>query len=43
VSDLDAPGESQFSGRELQEQGLTVVIKNQPGAVIISYKQVKGK
>jgi alpha-galactosidase len=43
VSDLDAPGESQFSGRELQEQGLTVVIKNQPGAVIISYKQVKEK
>jgi alpha-galactosidase len=42
VSNLDAPGESQFSGRELEEQGLPVVIQNQPGAVIITYKQVKG-
>jgi len=42
VSNLDAPGESQFSGRELEEQGLPVVIKDQPGAVIIFYKQVKG-
>ena len=42
VSNLDAPGESQFSGRELEEQGLPVVIKDQPGAVIIIYKKVKG-
>jgi len=41
ISNLDAPDESQFSGRELEEKGLPVVIKNQPGAVIIFYKQVK--
>ena len=41
VSNLDAPGESQFSGRELEEQGLPVEIKDQPGAVIITYKQIK--
>ena len=42
VSDLDAPGEVQVSGRELEEHGLPVVIKDQPGAVIILYKRVKG-
>jgi len=42
VSNLDAPGEAKFSGRELAEDGLPVVIKDQPGAVIIFYKQVKG-
>jgi hypothetical protein len=42
VSNLDAPGESQFSGRELEEQGLPVVIKDQPGAAIITFKQLKG-
>jgi alpha-galactosidase len=42
VSNLDVSGESQFSGRELEEKGLPVVIKDQPGAVIIFYKQVKG-
>jgi len=42
VSNLDAPGESQFSGRELDEKGLPVVIKDQPGAVIMIYRKVKG-
>ena len=41
VSNLDAPGETQFSGQELAEQGLPVAIKDEPGAVIILYKQVK--
>jgi alpha-galactosidase len=41
VSNLDAPGESQFSGRELEEHGLPVEIKDQPGAVILIYKKVK--
>jgi hypothetical protein len=40
VSNLDAPGESQCSGRELEEQGLPVVIKEQSGAVIITYKRL---
>ena len=30
-----------FTGRELEEQGLPVAIKDQPGAMIIVYKQVK--
>jgi len=42
VSNLDAPGETQFSGRQLREQGLPVAIKDEPGAVIIIYKQMKG-
>ena len=41
VSNLDAPGESQFSGRELAEHGLPVTIEDEPGAVIIVYKKVK--
>jgi hypothetical protein len=42
VTNLDAPGEIQFSGRELEEQGLPVAIENQPAAVVIIYKKVKG-
>jgi alpha-galactosidase len=42
VSNIDAPGETHFSGRELEEQGLPVAIKEQASAVIITYKQVKG-
>jgi alpha-galactosidase len=42
VSNLDAPGQTQFSGQELIEKGLPVAIKKQPGAVIIVYKLVKG-
>jgi alpha-galactosidase len=42
VSNLDAPGQIQFSGQELIEKGLPVAIGDQPGAVIITYKQVKG-
>jgi alpha-galactosidase len=42
VSNLDAPGESQFSGKELEEHGLPVTIEDEPGAVIIVYKKVKG-
>jgi alpha-galactosidase len=42
VTSLDIPGQIQFSGRELIEKGLPVAIKEQPGAVIIVYEQVKG-
>jgi len=42
VSNLDAAGESTLSGRELEEKGLQVAIKDQPGAVIIIYKKAKG-
>jgi alpha-galactosidase len=42
VSNLDTPGESRISGRELGEQGLRVVIQDEPGAVIIIYKKIMG-
>jgi alpha-galactosidase len=42
VSNLDAPGESRISGRELGEQGLKVMIQDEPGAVIIFYKKTGG-
>ena len=41
VRNLDQPGELRFTGRELTEQGLPVEIKDMPGAVIITYQQVK--
>jgi alpha-galactosidase len=42
VSNLDVPGQIQLSGQELIEKGLPVAIRDQPGAVIITYRQVKG-
>ena len=42
VSNLDTPGKAQLSGRELGEKGLPVAIRDQPGAVIMVYKKVKG-
>jgi alpha-galactosidase len=40
VTSLDAPGQSRFTGRELEEKGVPVEIGEQPGAVIIVYKKV---
>ena len=42
VSNLDAGGRTQFSGQELIEKGLPVAIRDQPGAVIITYREAKG-
>ena len=40
VVDIDAPEtKKQFIGRELMETGLLVVVADQPGAVIITYKR----
>ena len=39
VTNLDASGESRSSGRELADEGLQVVVKDQPGAVIFVYKK----
>ncbi len=41
VSNMDAPGATQASGRELADHGLLVAIKDRPGAVIILYKKSK--
>ena len=37
VKSLDEPSESEFSGRELEEKGIPIAIKDRPGAVIITY------
>jgi alpha-galactosidase len=39
LTNLDVPGTTQMTGRALAEQGLTIAIKDQPGAVIITYKK----
>jgi len=41
VINFDSPGSMKISGRELMEKGLTVEIKDKPGAVIIKYKLLK--
>jgi alpha-galactosidase len=39
VANLDSDSPTQISGRDLMEKGLTVEIKNKPGAALITYKQ----
>ena len=40
LTDLDLPDKPQeYSGRQLMEQGLSVNVPNQPGAVVITYKK----
>ena len=42
VTDLDRPSEAQtFTGEELMKRGLLISIPSQPGAVVLTYKQVK--
>jgi alpha-galactosidase len=40
ITDVDTSASPQFSGRELETNGLPVAIKAQPGAVIFVYKKV---
>ena len=39
LTNLDVPGTTTVSGRELLEKGLSIVIKNQPGAAIVIYNR----
>jgi alpha-galactosidase len=39
VTDLDEGTPKKIGGKELMEQGLTVEIKNKPGAVVLAYKR----
>ena len=41
VVDVDRGQPQQISGKELLEKGLSVTIPNQPGAVVVSYQQVR--
>lgn len=39
LANLDVPGVTELTGRELMESGLPLVIKNRPGAVIVTYRK----
>ncbi|MBP6506228.1 MAG: alpha-galactosidase [Opitutaceae bacterium] len=39
VANLDEPGTTELTGQELSETGLRVVIKDQPGAAVITYQR----
>jgi alpha-galactosidase len=41
VSNLDEAGSTELTGRELMDQGLPVVIRTKPGAVVLTYKLMK--
>ena len=41
VSDLDTGKTKQMTGRELMNDGLTIIISDQPGAVIFTYEKVE--
>jgi alpha-galactosidase len=41
LTNLDATGSRELTGRELMDAGLPVVIKAKPGAAVITYKRVK--
>ena len=41
VNDLEHPAPATMTGRELMETGVLVALKEQPGAAVIVYKQVK--
>jgi alpha-galactosidase len=39
LTNLDVEGTTELSGRELLDKGLSVIIKDKPGAAIILYKK----
>ena len=41
MNDLEHPAPATMTGRELMETGVLVALKEQPGAAVIVYKQVK--
>ena len=41
VTDLDVGTAAIISGKHLMEKGLTVEIKNKPGAALIAYQRAK--
>lgn len=40
LTNLDKPGSTQMTGRELMENGISIVIQNQPGSAILTYKNI---
>jgi alpha-galactosidase len=43
VRDLDAPQETQMTGKELMDSGLLVSIKERPGAALITYRRTEAR
>jgi len=41
VDNLDVPGTTEMTGRELADNGLVVVLKQQPGSAVVTYKRVE--
>jgi alpha-galactosidase len=41
LTSLDPPGKMQLSGKKLMEEGLSVTIDQQPGAVVLVYERVQ--
>ena len=39
LTNADAAGTTEMTGRELLEKGLPITVKNQPGAAIVTYKK----
>jgi hypothetical protein len=39
LTNPDVAGTAEMGGRELLESGLTIAVKNRPGAVIVIYKK----
>ena len=39
LTNLDVPGTSEMTGRELSETGLVIAVKEQPGSALITYKK----
>jgi alpha-galactosidase len=41
ITDFDVEGSTEVSGKVLMEKGLTIDIKDKPGAAVITYKKIK--
>ncbi len=39
VTNLDVPGTTEWTGRELSERGLPIAIKDRPAAALITYEK----
>jgi len=40
IRDLDRPGTTEATGRELLERGVPVAVEARPGAVVIAYRKL---
>jgi len=41
VTNLDMEGAIEATGQELMEKGLPIVIKDQPGSAVVTYKRMR--